>query len=572
YKGVVCIDDQLEGIMMHLRPSMAKFDANEVAEADIEIAKSFHSPGIMYLNRPLVMLLEDRGVKMEAFLNLLDVAIADVHIAQDSAKYFISIMEQHRLGSTSGFSTLLRKLSGAYGLDFNHQDPSKSLKNPFLDKLIYCVISSVLRDIKYRCRIPVPKSWTLVGVADEGPAYIQQGLFKEEEVFTLQEGEIFACVQLNPESKPVYLERNCNISRSPTVHPGDVQRVFAVGKPPGDLDGDIYDICQYHPLFFNQHEDPADFLPVPKQVINLEQYRDKETGKVDQEKVIPHVRDFIVEYINSDVLGLLSDNHLIMADQSSDGIRDKGCIQLAKLCNEAVDYPKNGKAIDISKIPRRLIPYKPDWKRNEDEPLAGDAEFYRSERALGHLFRKVDTESRASPTCGLSAPAPLVDHPVYNALKHTVDAKLKNSGVAETTLESVQKLFRRYAAELRYICTTHTLTDYSARLSETEVVIGTILAQCSQHRWRKDRIFRMRLHTTNLVKEIKEEIVPKRLHEMSILETKTALEFAWTAWKLITEKISTPEAAKNDFGLNSFSLIALGVVIDCLEHLNTLSV
>ena len=29
---------------------------------------------------------------------------------------------------------------------------------------------------------------------------------------------------------------------------------------------------------------------------------DKKTGKIDEELVIPHVCDFIVEYINSDVL------------------------------------------------------------------------------------------------------------------------------------------------------------------------------------------------------------------------------------------------------------------------------
>lgn len=53
-------------------------------------------------------------------------------------------------------------------------------------------------------------------------------------------------------------------------------------------------------------ENPAEFPPVPKKEINLEDIKeiDPVTGetKVDQERVIPYVCDFVEEYINSDVL------------------------------------------------------------------------------------------------------------------------------------------------------------------------------------------------------------------------------------------------------------------------------
>ncbi|THH11989.1 hypothetical protein EW145_g298 [Phellinidium pouzarii] len=587
YKGVVCIDSQLKGIMMHLRPSMAKFEVKNLDVADIEIAKPFHSPGTFYLNRPLVMLLEDRGANRKAFLNLLDMALADVQMARDNIKHLISVMKRHGLGATFGLPALLQKLSdsNSYGLNLDRQASAGSLRSPFIDELVYCTVSSVLRDIKYRCRIPVPKSWTLVGVADEGPSYIEQGLFREEDVFILQEGEIYACIQLDAESEPVFLQRNCNISRSPTIHPGDVQRVFAIGKPPadkicafrdlvnvvvfpsrgkrslasclsgGDLDGDIYDICQYHPLFLNRHEEPAKFLTVPKWEIDVDTLKNRRTGKIDQEKVIPYVCDFIVEYINSDVLA------------KPEGVCDKGCIQLAELCNQAVDYPKNGMPVDISNIPRRLIPYKPDWKRGE-ELNARETDFYRSERALGYLYRAVEIEARPSPMPGSDKPMPLAEHPIYNALRPVVDAKLKDTSMPETKVEEVQKLFRRYSEELRYICTTHALTDHSTQLSEAEIVIGTVLAQCSQHRWRQERIYRMRLHSSNLIKEIKDEILPKKLHAMSISETEKSLEYAWTAWKLIIERIASLKANGNVFGLNSFGLLVLNVVFDCLEHID----
>lgn len=47
FKGMVVVDERLEGIHMSLRPSMNKFKANEKDEqdAEIEIAKAFSHPG-----------------------------------------------------------------------------------------------------------------------------------------------------------------------------------------------------------------------------------------------------------------------------------------------------------------------------------------------------------------------------------------------------------------------------------------------------------------------------------------------------------------------------------------------
>jgi len=51
YKGVVSVDDELEGIQMRLRPSMRKFNVPETDFADIEIARAFSYPNALYLNR-----------------------------------------------------------------------------------------------------------------------------------------------------------------------------------------------------------------------------------------------------------------------------------------------------------------------------------------------------------------------------------------------------------------------------------------------------------------------------------------------------------------------------------------
>jgi len=72
--------------------------------------------------------------------------------------------------------------------------------------------------LKNHARIPVNDGYTLVGVAD-----IHE---------YLQEGEVFACVTA-PETNSIrYLDGPVLVSRSPIIHPGDVQVVRAIGRPP----------------------------------------------------------------------------------------------------------------------------------------------------------------------------------------------------------------------------------------------------------------------------------------------------------------------------------------------------
>jgi hypothetical protein len=49
--------------------------------------------------------------------------------------------------------------------------------------------------MKFKARIPVPRSYQLVGVADEGRAYINEGA-QPDKVFTLREKEIYGMTRL----------------------------------------------------------------------------------------------------------------------------------------------------------------------------------------------------------------------------------------------------------------------------------------------------------------------------------------------------------------------------------------
>ena len=64
YKGVVAVDEELDGIFMRLRPSMEKFEVAQVDDAEIEIAQAFERPNTCYLNRCVVLFLQNRNVIM----------------------------------------------------------------------------------------------------------------------------------------------------------------------------------------------------------------------------------------------------------------------------------------------------------------------------------------------------------------------------------------------------------------------------------------------------------------------------------------------------------------------------
>lgn len=67
-------------------------------------------------------------------------------------------------------------------------------------------------------RIPIPGSWTLVGVMDEFDI--------------LEPHEVYACLADPMRKERIYVEGDVVISRSPTHHPGDMQYARAIGRPP----------------------------------------------------------------------------------------------------------------------------------------------------------------------------------------------------------------------------------------------------------------------------------------------------------------------------------------------------
>ena len=163
----------------------------------------------------------------------------------------------------------------------------------------------------------------------------------------------------------------------------------------------------------------------------------------------------------------------------------------------------------------------------------------------------------------VSGYTPLSDS-ISEALRDPITPQLGPDAFYNTDHADVEPLFRRYVDELRYICLTHSLYD-DTRLEEEEVVIGSILANCSQHRFRTDRMYRMRLHAGTLVKDVQKELYRRYGEEMPPEpQIRFGLSQAWAAWDFATRN-------RGHFGANSFALIALLAIADALEDLGEIN-
>nr|GAT54624.1 calcium:hydrogen antiporter [Mycena chlorophos] len=572
YKGVVgvdsLLDDNPDGIHMRLRRSMRKFDSEDEQKenAEIEIAMAFEKPSTAYLNRPLVMALEDRHVRQEAFMKLQDFAIADARTIDDGIMQFRNFLRNHSLGSPYRLSFILERLE-KLGLDLKPTLRMPGIDNPWFSELRQVSMNNVLRDIKHGARIPIPESHLLVGIADEGPAYKKRGL---ENVYELPPGKIYACVQRPEDDKPTWLTGSCTISRSPIVHLGDIQRVTAIGEPPAGM------LCSFAglknvvvlPSISGDSKSPRSLASCLGGG-DLDGYNTCKTLKLDRDSTVDDICDFVVEYINSDVLGLLSDRLLIIADQSNWGMHDENCQRLAALCSQAVDYPKQGIPVNLEEnpLPRLLLRCKPDWHAAEDSDVRKN-DYYRSDKALGRLYRAIKLESIVKPTPSIPNGKPKISitaNPIFCTLAQEIQRVVNWTPPADDPSPEIENLFRKYVEELRYISVTHTLTTEAGQsLLESEIVIGTILAKSVQKRWRTDCIYRCRYHANALVRDVQKKLWDSgSKEEPASLANIKGLERAWSAFIL-----SIKRSESDEFGAKSFGLVALGTIFEWLDNLS----
>ncbi|EPQ61109.1 RdRP-domain-containing protein [Gloeophyllum trabeum ATCC 11539] len=565
YKGVLVEDNRLEGKVVCFRPSQRKFNAP--AGGTLDITATSTRPIPMFLNRPMIVLMEYHGVDEGYIFRLQERAIADVHSIFASFERASYLFQSHGLGASFGLPSLFKHLDAQLDIVPYSLSTLHGLKHQLLDICLCYGATHVLREIKHRARIPVPGSVTLIGVSDEWDC--------------LAENEIFATVY-DPRTGDIRpIEGDVLITRSPQIHPGDLQVVRAVRRPQlqhlrnavvfpcrgrrslpsclagGDLDGDI----------FNLILDPN---LMPRRVSEPGSYKALEDRTLNRPCTIGDIADFIIDYIKSDLVGTIAIHHLILADLTDPGQPD--CIKLAEYASHAVDFPKTGTAVQIGDLPR-VPSERPDFLAHEGTDPSTSRRFYPSKKTLGKLFRNVPMDIRppdedyAEPTHGsmIRAALPAITSP---------PAELRRE---------MQDLMEAYIDQLFTIANSSSLSPRNG-LSEGELVSGTIQATWNDHQKRRDAVAVMNFQTHELVKVIRRELRGD-LDRQAARENdadegdfyddsdddedeeferrEETLRRAYAAW------IIAEEAVRRDpdgFGAQSFGLIALGMILHTLHE------
>jgi len=201
----------------------------------------------MVLNRQFIRIFEDIGIESAVFMDLQALAVDTLRERVHSGLNTANFLDETSYTKATQISSLIRQLD-RIGVDYR--------QDLFLYKAVEITLLTRIRDIKYRGRLPVEKGYTLYGIMDE--------------TGELKEGEIYVCTEAPPEGgRRVLLNQRVVITRSPALHPGDMQIVSAVdvsrGSPleklfnivvfsqhgrrdlpsqlsGGDLDGDLYNV------------------------------------------------------------------------------------------------------------------------------------------------------------------------------------------------------------------------------------------------------------------------------------------------------------------------------------------
>ena len=184
------------------------------------------------------MALEDLGIQAGALMDLQDSLKGRISSASDSLEDITGLIKTYSIGESFHLAFILNQLT-KLGLGPKDTFDKIAFGNAFLGRLLRGSAHHILREVKYKTQIPVSRSYRLVGVADEGEAYIREGV-DPDTVFTLKDGFIYGmspprpavtiahswdlrqvCVQEAVDEEPVYLEGPCVICRDPVIHPGD---------------------------------------------------------------------------------------------------------------------------------------------------------------------------------------------------------------------------------------------------------------------------------------------------------------------------------------------------------------
>jgi hypothetical protein len=273
----------------------------------------------------MIKLLEDMGVSDNWFFRqqeakLLSLQLITAHIANT-----VSFLDRNDVAAQVGFPRFLRRLD-SIGIDYK--------RDRFMSSVVEATILRELRVLKHKARIPVERGVTLFGIMDE-TGY-------------LEEGEVFVTFEKAPfiTDRAMDLDnRRMIITRSPALHPGDIQLATNIIPPDhhplrslmncivfsqkgkrdlpsclsgGDLDGDIYGIIW-----------DAEAVQGCSRVFLPADYPSAQQLDIEREVTREDMSNFFIKFMATDQLGVIAVRHMILADQSDAGTTDPGTVPTA---------------------------------------------------------------------------------------------------------------------------------------------------------------------------------------------------------------------------------------------------
>lgn len=328
---MLSLDIRLQGQQMLLRDSMIKFTGSSSDEIEICGTNGRSLP--FKLNRQLIKILEDLKIPASVFEKLQQDAVNVLRANAKSKANAIDFVKSSLSDSATGLPLLLKTLTS---IEIDVTEDS------FLRDIMGALLQLQLREIKYRSRILVPHGVTLYGICDE--------------TNFLREGQVYVNYTSTKSDDNYILTGRIAVTRSPALHPGDVQLVQAVDPPSdsplkslhncivfssqgqrdlpsmlsgGDLDGDLFNVIYDPALTPSQTYTPAAYAPAKPIDIGR-------TVNSDD------MKEFFVDFMQNDQLGRIATLHQVFADTNPEGTLSAECMLLAELHSTAVDFSKTG--------------------------------------------------------------------------------------------------------------------------------------------------------------------------------------------------------------------------------------
>ncbi|KAI0550393.1 RNA dependent RNA polymerase-domain-containing protein [Xylaria curta] len=509
-KGMLSLDDTIKGCVMNVRDSMIKFQSRDTQ--NLEICDVANKPIPLVLNRQMIKILEDMRVPGTWFFKNQNKELDRLRKITAITNNTVTFLKRQKTAEQMGFSQFIRRLQ-RLNMDYK--------KDRFLCSVVEAVVLREVRLLKHKSRIPVDQGVTLFGVMDE---------FKY-----LNDDEVF--ITFDKHQGTSYLDLDDQlviITRSPALHPGDIQIRRAIVPPPdhplrglsncivfsqkgdrdlpsqlsgGDLDGDIYNVI-WDPIAVEGCQlefKPADY----PRVTPLDIGRDVKASDMT---------DFFVQFMATDQLGLIATRHIILADLHEAGTIHDECILLAEMHSTAVDYSKTGIPVDMKRMASLKRPkYRPDFlapappanivdkteiqfevptapsaEEDEDDDTGPRHKFYKSTKILGKLYRAIDEKKIWKDDIHL-----VVNHrgsSLWDELFVHIGHQCEDLGDVDwkNALDEAHRIRQAYDYEV-WMATIEYSDHASKGITELEVFTGTIFNNSGiQTRRQRDTSLRLK--------------------------------------------------------------------------------